>query len=78
MEALRDGWLLEENRGGVARTIPCLRLALDQTGTAGRQDRLHRLASAGRTALPVYGEIAVDGEINFDGGRLRTLPFVIQ
>ena len=60
MDALRDGWLLEENAEDW-NGVPCTRLTLDQTGNAGgklfstvwlRQD----------DATPLRGEIAVDGE----------------
>nr|WP_326190633.1 hypothetical protein [uncultured Oscillibacter sp.] len=61
MSALRDGWLLEENREDW-NEVACQRLTLDQTGSGGgkivsdiwlRQD----------TGTPVRGEMAVDGEI---------------
>lgn len=61
MNALRDGWLLEENEETWGE-VPCLRLAVDQSGTQDgkvvstvwlRQDN----------GTPLHGEIAVDGEI---------------
>lgn len=61
MNALRDGWLLEENEETWGE-VPCLRLAVDQSGTQDgkvvstvwlRQDN----------GTPLRGEIAVDGEI---------------
>lgn len=61
MNALRDGWLLEEN-GETWNGVPCLRLTVDQSGTQDgkivstvwlRQD----------DGSPLRGEIAVDGEI---------------
>ena len=61
MSALRDGWLLEENReewGGV----PCLRLTVDQSGLQdGKIVSTVWLRQEGGT--PLRGEIAVDGEI---------------
>nr|WP_325297042.1 hypothetical protein [uncultured Dysosmobacter sp.] len=61
MNALRDGWLLEENEE-TWNEVPCLRLTVDQSGTQDgkivstvwlRQD----------DGTPLRGEIAVDGEI---------------
>lgn len=61
MNALRDGWLLEENEE-TWNEAPCLRLSVDQSGTQDgkivstvwlRQD----------DGTPLRGEIAVDGEI---------------
>lgn len=61
MNALRDGWLLEENEETWGE-VPCLRLAVDQSGTQDgkivstvwlRQD----------DGTPLRGEIAVEGEI---------------
>ena len=61
MNALRDGWLLEENEESW-NEVPCLRLCVDQSGTQNgkivstiwlRQD----------DGMPLRGEISVDGEI---------------
>lgn len=61
MNALRDGWLLEENEE-TWNEVPCLRITVDQSGTQDgkiistvwlRQD----------DGTPLRGEIAVDGEI---------------
>ena len=61
MNALRDGWLLEENEE-TWNEVPCLRVAVDQSGPQNgkiistvwlRQD----------DGTPLRGEIAVDGEI---------------
>lgn len=61
MNALRDGWLLEENEE-TWNEVPCLRLSVDQSGEQSgkivstvwlRQD----------DGTPLRGEIAVDGEI---------------
>ena len=61
MNALRDGWLLEENEE-TWNEVPCLRVTVDQSGTQDgkivstvwlRQD----------DGTPLRGEIAVDGEI---------------
>ena len=61
MNALRDGWLLEENEE-TWNEVPCLRISVDQSGTQDgkivstvwlRQD----------DGTPLRGEIAVDGEI---------------
>ena len=59
MEALRQGWLLEENEedwGGE----PCRRLRLDQSG--GRGDIVSTLWLRQSDGLPLRGEIAVEGE----------------
>ena len=61
MSALREGWLLEENRERWGDT-DCLRLTLDQTGQeAGKILSTLWLDLADGT--PLRGEIAVDGEI---------------
>ena len=61
MDALRDGWLVEENWEDWGE-VPCLRVTVDQSGTQDgkivstvwlRQD----------DGTPLRGEIAVDGEI---------------
>ena len=60
MNALRDGWLLEENKE-TWDDVPCLRITVDQSGAQDgkivstvwlRQD----------DGTPLRGEIAVDGE----------------
>lgn len=60
MSALRDGWLLEENREDWAE-VPCLRITVDQSGL---QDG--KIISTVWLRLddgtPLRGEIAVDGE----------------
>lgn len=61
MDALREGWLLEENRelwNGEA----CLRLTVDQTGANGGKV-LSTLWLREGNRTPVRGEIAVDDEI---------------
>lgn len=61
MSALRDGWLLEENReewDGEA----CLRLGLEQTGADGASV-VSTLWLREDGGTPVRGEIAVDGKI---------------
>lgn len=61
MNALRSGWLLEQNKEDWGE-VPCLRLGLDQTGGNGgkivstvwlRQD----------DGTPLRGEVSVDGQI---------------
>ncbi len=61
MSALREGWLLEENQevwGGE----DCVRLALEQTGAEGGSI-VTTLWLRQEDDTPVYGEIAVDGEM---------------
>lgn len=61
MDALRDGWLLEEDReawNGEA----CLRLGLEQSGTDGAKV-VSTLWLREEDGAPVRGEIAVDGKI---------------
>lgn len=61
MDALRDGWLLEEDReawNGEA----CLRLGLEQSGTDGARV-VSTLWLREEDGAPVRGEIAVDGKI---------------
>lgn len=61
MNALRDGWLLEENKE-VWNGVPCLRLTVDQSGTQdGNILSTVWLREDGGT--PLRGEIDVDGEI---------------
>ena len=63
VDALRDGWLLEENAEDW-NNVPCLRLTLDQTGNAGGKifSTLWLKQSDG---TPLRGEIAVDDETFF-------------
>ena len=61
VSALRDGWLVEENRETWA-DIPCLRLSLDQTGENGEK-LLSTVWLKEADGTPVRGEIAADGEI---------------
>lgn len=63
MEALRDGWLLEEN-AEEWDGVPCTRMTLDQTGTTGGKifSTLWLKLSDG---TPLRGEIAVDDETIF-------------
>ena len=61
MSALREGWLLEENREEWQET-PCLRLTVDQTGT--QDGKIYStLWLRQEDSTPLRGEIAVDGEI---------------
>lgn len=60
MSALRDGWLLEENRESW-NEIPCLRLTVDQSGIqAGKLVSTIWLRLDDGT--PLRGEISVEGE----------------
>ena len=60
MNALRDGWLLEENQENW-NEVPCLRVTVDQTGTQeGRIVSTVWLRQDSGT--PLRGEVAVDGE----------------
>ena len=61
MNALRDGWLLEENEEEW-NGIPCLRLAVDQSG-AQNGKILSTLWLKLEDGTPLRGEIAVEGEI---------------
>lgn len=61
MDALRDGWLLEENRETWGET-PCVRLTVDQTGGQGGK-LVSALWLREEDGLPLRGELAVDGEI---------------
>lgn len=60
MSALREGWLLEEDHENWGDT-PCLRLALDQTGSQNGQI-VSTLWLRKEDGTPLRGEIAVDGE----------------
>lgn len=61
MNALRDGWLLEENEEEW-NGVPCLRLTVDQTGVKDGKI-LSTVWLNQSDGAPVRGEIAVDGEI---------------
>ena len=61
MDALREGWLLEENREEWD-AVPCVRLTLDRTGGEGGKI-LSTLWLREDGGTPLRGEIAVDGEI---------------
>ena len=61
MDALREGWLLEESREDWGE-VSCVRLTLDRTGPhGGKVLSILWLREDGGT--PLRGEIAVDGEI---------------
>ena len=60
MDALRNGWLLEEN-DEEWEDVPCTRLALEQTGASGG-DMVTTVWLRQTDGTPLYGEIAVDGE----------------
>lgn len=61
MAALREGWLLAESREEVEGE-PCLRLELDRTGREGGKI-VSTLYLREGDGSPVYGEIAVEGEV---------------
>lgn len=61
MNALRDGWLLEENQEDWSGT-PCIRLTVDQTGVKDAKI-LSTLWLRQDDGTPLRGEITVDGEI---------------
>ena len=61
MDALRDGWLLEENEEEW-NDVPCLRLCLDQTGAEDGKI-VSTLWLRQDDGAPLRGEIAVEGEI---------------
>ena len=60
MSALRDGWLLEENRETWNET-PCLRITVDQSGL--QDGKILSTVWLKEDGTPLRGEIAVDGEI---------------
>ena len=60
MDALRNGWLLEEN-DEAWEDVPCTRLALEQTGASGG-NMVTTVWLRQTDGTPLYGEIAVDGE----------------
>ena len=61
MNALRDGWLLEENQEDWNET-PCLRLSVDQSGLQDGKI-VSTVWLRQEDGTPLRGEIAVDGEI---------------
>ena len=61
MAAAREGWLLSESRETVGEE-PCLRLTLDRTGEEGGKI-VSTLSLREGDGTPVYGEIAVEGEV---------------
>jgi hypothetical protein len=61
MDALRKGWLLEENREKW-NDVPCVRMALDQTGSKGGKI-ISTLWLRQNDGTPVHGEITVDKKI---------------
>ena len=63
MNALREGWLLEENEE-TWQEIPCLRLSMDQSGTQGGKI-VSTVWLSQEAGTPVRGEVAVDGETIF-------------
>ena len=60
LNALREGWLLEENTEE-RQDIPCVRLALEQTGSGGG-DIVTTIWLRRADGTPFLGEIAVEGE----------------
>ena len=60
MNALRDGWLLEENQEQWGES-PCLRISLDQSGTDGGKI-ISTVWLRTEDGTPLRGEIAVDGQ----------------
>lgn len=61
MNALRDGWLLDQNREKWGDT-DCLRLQLDQTGKEGGKI-LTTLWLRQEDGTPVHGELSVEDQI---------------
>ena len=61
MNALRDGWLLEENQEKRGE-VPCLRITVDQSGVQDGKI-LSTLWLRQDDGTPLRGEISVDGEI---------------
>lgn len=61
MSALMDGWLLEKNEEEW-QEIPCLRIALDQSGSQGGKI-ISVLWLRKDNGMPLRGEIVVDDEI---------------
>jgi len=61
MDALRDGWLLEENQE-TWEEVSCLRVSVDQSGIHDGKI-LSTVWLRQEDGTPLRGEIAVDGEI---------------
>lgn len=61
MSALRDGWLLEENRE-TWNEVACMRITVDQSGVQDGKI-LSTIWIREDNGCPLRGEIAVDGEI---------------
>ena len=61
MNALRDGWLLEENEESW-NDVPCLRLSVDQSGLQDGKI-VSTVWLRQEDGTPLRGEISVDGEI---------------
>ena len=61
MEALREGWLLEENREKLDGTA-CLRLGLDRTEADGKK-AFFGIWLDEKSGIPCYAEISVNKEI---------------
>ena len=62
MDALRDGWLLEESAEEIDG-VPCLRICVDETDDGAAMEATVWLRK--EDLCPLRGEIAVDGEIIF-------------
>lgn len=60
MSALRDGWLLEENKEEW-NGVPCLRITVDQSGVHDGKI-ISTIWLREDDGLPLRGEIGVDGE----------------
>lgn len=60
MDALRSGWLLEQNQENWGK-IPCWRLSLDETGKKGGKI-ISTLWLRKKNYQPVHGEISVSGK----------------
>ncbi|MCI8849623.1 MAG: hypothetical protein HFF85_06340 [Oscillibacter sp.] len=61
MNALRDGWLLEENEENW-NDVPCTRITVDQSGNQNRKI-LSTVWLRQEDGTPLRGEIAVENEI---------------
>ena len=60
MEALREGWLLEESTENIG-DVPCLRLCLDES--SGEKQMTATLWLRKDGTGPLRGEIAAEGKI---------------